>query len=61
MLSGGGWRCTLLLQHKPPDAGAGTSIADRECAKAGGEIATSAEEVFARAGMIAKIKEPAGP
>ncbi|MFH0824503.1 MAG: alanine dehydrogenase [Pseudomonadota bacterium] len=39
-------------------AGAGSSIGDEEYVRAGAEIVTSAEEVYGRADMIVKVKEP---
>lgn len=39
-------------------AGAGSGFPDREYVRAGAEILSSHEEVFARAGMIVKVKEP---
>jgi len=39
-------------------AGEGSSFADAEYATAGAEIVATAEEVFARADMIVKVKEP---
>jgi alanine dehydrogenase len=39
-------------------AGDGSSFADDEYASAGGELVATAEEVFARAEMIVKVKEP---
>ncbi len=46
---------TVLVEH---DAGAGSSIADAEYTGAGAEIVTAAADVWARAGMILKVKEP---
>ena len=40
------------------DAGRGTGISDREYTEAGGEIVFGAEDVFASADMIVKVKEP---
>ena len=40
------------------DAGAGIGASDEDYRRAGAEIATSADEVFARAEMIVKVKEP---
>src|SRR6266404_2679657 len=40
------------------NAGLGAGYADEDYAKAGAEIVDSAEEVFARADMIVKVKEP---
>lgn len=45
----------VLLEH---DAGAGINTADSVYQAAGASIAGSAEEVFARADMIIKVKEP---
>jgi alanine dehydrogenase len=39
-------------------AGVGSGLTDEEYARAGAEIAASAAEVFARAEMIVKVKEP---
>jgi len=39
-------------------AGAGAGIADADYVKAGAEIAASAQDVFARADLIVKVKEP---
>ncbi|MGO9701336.1 MAG: alanine dehydrogenase [Xanthobacteraceae bacterium] len=39
-------------------AGAGVGFSDRDYVAAGAKIATSAEEVFAKAEMIVKVKEP---
>ncbi len=41
-------------------AGLGASIPDGAYANAGAEVVAEAEEVWARAGMIAKVKEPQG-
>ena len=46
---------TVLVQT---DAGAGIGATDDDYRKAGAEIAASAEEVFKRAEMIVKVKEP---
>ncbi len=43
------------------NAGAGSGIADVEYTAAGAKILPTADEVFARAGMIVKVKEPVGP
>src|SRR5262249_13671606 len=40
------------------DAGIGSGYADEEYAKAGAKIVDNAKEVFARADMIVKVKEP---
>ncbi len=40
------------------DAGAGIGASDTDYASAGGAIAATAEEVFARAELIVKVKEP---
>jgi alanine dehydrogenase len=42
-------------------AGEGAGIADAEYAEAGAEIAPNAADVFARAEMIVKVKEPLAP
>ena len=42
-------------------AGAGSGISDEEYRSAGAEIVTSAAEVYGRADMIIKVKEPVGP
>ncbi|MGH9822436.1 MAG: alanine dehydrogenase, partial [Blastocatellia bacterium] len=41
-----------------PQAGEGSGILDSEYVTAGGTIATSVEEVWSRADMIVKVKEP---
>ncbi|HVE88689.1 MAG TPA: alanine dehydrogenase, partial [Burkholderiaceae bacterium] len=46
---------TVLVQT---DAGAGIGATDDDYGRAGAEIAASAEEVFKRAEMIVKVKEP---
>jgi alanine dehydrogenase len=43
------------------DAGAGIGATDPDYAAAGGVIAATADEVFARADMIVKVKEPLAP
>ena len=43
------------------DAGAGIGIADELYAEAGAQIAASADEVFAEAELIVKVKEPQAP
>jgi alanine dehydrogenase len=43
------------------NAGIGSGIEDREYEAAGGRILATADEVFARAEMIVKVKEPVGP
>ena len=40
------------------NAGVGSGYSDEEYKKAGAEIVDSAKDVFARADMIAKVKEP---
>ena len=45
----------VLVEH---DAGADSAIADDEYRAAGAEIVGSAEDVWARAGMVLKVKEP---
>ena len=42
-------------------AGVGSGIADSEYTGAGASILASADEVFAQADMIVKVKEPVGP
>ena len=42
-------------------AGTGSSIADEEYVRAGGRIAETARDVWRRAEMIIKVKEPIGP
>jgi alanine dehydrogenase len=49
---------TVLVQTK---AGDGSGITDQEFINAGGEIVDSAEEVWSRAEMIVKVKEPIAP
>jgi len=39
-------------------AGTGTGISDEQCGEAGAEIVETAEEVYRRADMIVKVKEP---
>ncbi len=46
---------TVLVQSK---AGAGSVISDREYAQAGAEIVSSTPEIFRRAQLILKVKEP---
>jgi alanine dehydrogenase len=46
---------SVLVQTK---AGDGSGISDREYVTAGAEIVSSAEEVWSRAEMIVKVKEP---
>jgi alanine dehydrogenase len=46
---------TILVQS---GAGVGSGYADEDYRIAGAEIVSTAEEVFARAGMIVKVKEP---
>ncbi len=46
---------TVLVEHA---AGEGSSFSDEQYAAAGAEIVDTAEEVFARAEMIVKVKEP---
>lgn len=42
-------------------AGTGSGISDDEYREAGAEMVAAADEVWARAGMIVKVKEPVGP
>src|SRR3954452_17730285 len=46
---------TVLVQK---DAGVGSGYPDEEYVKAGAQIVESAEEIFQRADMIVKVKEP---
>lgn len=46
---------TVLVEH---DAGVGSSIANDEYRAAGAAIVTAAADVWTRAGMILKVKEP---
>ena len=46
---------TVLIEH---DAGADSAITDAEYHGAGAEIVTDADDVWARAGMVLKVKEP---
>ncbi len=46
---------TLLVQS---GAGLGSGLPDHEYLRAGAELSASAEDVFARADMIVKVKEP---
>ena len=48
----------VFVEH---DAGAGSGIPDDEYVAAGGKILATADEVFGKAGMIVKVKEPVGP
>ncbi|MGH8633963.1 MAG: alanine dehydrogenase, partial [Burkholderiales bacterium] len=48
----------VLVQR---DAGAGIGATDADYAEAGAAIAATAEEIFARADMIVKVKEPLAP
>jgi alanine dehydrogenase len=49
---------TVLVERS---AGAGSGFADGEYAAAGGRLVETAAEVFARADMIVKVKEPIEP
>lgn len=53
-------RCghTVLLQSQ---AGLGSGLYDDDYVKAGAEIVPTAEDVFARADLIVKVKEPLAP
>jgi len=42
-------------------AGSGSGISDEDYANAGGEIVDSADEVWAKAELVVKVKEPIGP
>ena len=60
-LTPGGVREFVALGHQvlvEAGAGEGSSFADGEYAGAGAEIVDGADEVFARAEMIVKVKEP---
>ena len=46
---------TVLIEH---DAGVDSAIADDEYRAAGAEIVAATDDVWARAGMILKVKEP---
>lgn len=46
---------TVLIEH---DAGAGSSIADADYLAAGARMVADAGEVWARAGLVLKVKEP---
>lgn len=48
----------VVVEH---DAGAGIGAADEDYRAAGATIAAGAEEVFARAELIVKVKEPLAP
>jgi alanine dehydrogenase len=45
----------VVVEH---DAGAGSSISDDDFRAAGAEIATDADDVWARADLVLKVKEP---
>ncbi len=49
---------SVLVEH---DAGVGAGLGDDEYCAAGAEIAATAAEVFARAELIVKVKEPLAP
>ncbi|HEY3203692.1 MAG TPA: alanine dehydrogenase [Thermoanaerobaculia bacterium] len=48
----------VLVEH---DAGIGSGIADAQYQAAGARIVATADEVFGRAEMVVKVKEPVGP
>ena len=48
----------VFVEH---DAGVGSGIPDEQYVAAGAKILGTADEVFAKAGMIVKVKEPVGP
>jgi alanine dehydrogenase len=57
------WAATQLIRRGhtvvvEKNAGIGSGYPDEEYRKAGAEIVDEAKEVFARAGMIVKVKEP---
>jgi len=63
-LTPAGARAVALGGHEvivERNAGAGSGISDEEYAAAGAKILGTADEVFARAEMIVKVKEPVGP
>ena len=49
---------TVLVQK---NAGVGSGYSDEEYIKAGAQIIESAQEIFQRADMIVKVKEPLPP
>src|SRR5262245_29770213 len=49
---------TVFVEH---DAGVGSGISDEQYIAAGAKILPTADEVFAKADMIVKVKEPVGP
>jgi alanine dehydrogenase len=49
---------SVFVEH---DAGAGSGISDDQYVAAGAKILAAADEVFAKAEMIVKVKEPVGP
>jgi alanine dehydrogenase len=49
---------SVLVEH---DAGVGSGISDDQYVAAGAKILGAADEVFAKADMIVKVKEPVGP
>ncbi len=49
---------SVFVEH---DAGAGSGIPDDQYVTAGAQILGTADEVFAKADMIVKVKEPVGP
>ncbi len=49
---------TVFVEH---DAGVGSGIPDEQYAAAGATILGTADEVFGKADMIVKVKEPVGP
>ena len=48
----------VFVEH---DAGVGSGIPDEQYVAAGAKILATADEVFGKAGMIVKVKEPVGP
>ena len=49
---------TVFVEH---DAGVGSGISDEQYVAAGAKILPTPDEVFAKADMIVKVKEPVGP
>jgi alanine dehydrogenase len=49
---------SVFVEH---DAGVGSGIPDEQYVAAGAKILGTADEVFAKADMIVKVKEPVGP
>ena len=63
-LTPAGVRALIARKHDvvvEQSAGVGSGISDAEYSSAGAKILPTADEVFARADMIVKVKEPVGP